>query len=72
MHIEEKIAILKMAGFEIGNWGRDFEWLVRDKDHLKYRGIGAFKSQSAAWQNAWEFFQGDKTQEIDEDAWGTR
>ena len=73
MELEDKAAVLKLAGFEleIGNNG-GWEWVVNAETHTRYRSLHAFKTHRDAYENAWKFIQGDKTLEIINDAWGTK
>ena len=73
MDIEDKIAVLKMVGFDVRSYEGNYEWVFRnDIGLIRYLGWDTFSTPESAWDSAWKFIQGDNTQEVDQDAWSTK
>ena len=75
MKIEEKIAVLKLAGFTVVNTGSpdglDWEWRAKQGRTILRIGAENYTTQKSAWDSAWKYIQGDAHQELDCEPWNT-
>ena len=73
MDMEEKIAVLKLAGFAVRSYADKYEWVHRNEIGCReYLGRDTFSTPESAWDSAWKFIRGDNEQEIDHEVWSTK
>lgn len=72
MKIEEKIAVLKMAGFKVRKENGLWEWFVPSAVKFGGRlGKEIYEDEETAWDSAWRYMNGDDFEEFDGEPWNT-
>lgn len=71
--MKDRIAVLKLAGFQFRKSYGSWDWFVWKSDGKEYQFASAdsFDRKNQAVDSAWRFIQGDTTEEMDGDSWTT-
>ena len=73
--MNEKIAVLKMAGFELHcDSERMWEWYLPRKnspDGQSRLGKEMYAEEESAWDSAWRYIRGESWEEFDNEPWIT-
>ena len=72
--MRDKIAVLKLAGFQVRKDDGLWEWFVPHKhspDGQSRLGKGSYADEETAWDSAWRYMNGDVYEEFDDEPWNT-
>lgn len=72
--MNEKIAVLKLAGFRVRKTDGLWEWCLSNKqspDGQAKLGKESYAEEESAWDSAWRYIRGESWEEFDNEPWIT-
>lgn len=72
--MRDKIAVLKLAGFQVSKENGLWEWHLpraNSLDGLSRLGKQLYEDKETAWDSAWRYMNGDAYEEFDNEPWNT-
>lgn len=70
--MRDKIAVLKLAGFQSRKERGLWEWFVPSAVKFGGRlGKAMYEDEETAWDSAWRYINGEVCEEFDDEPWNT-